>query len=141
MNDTAITSDGLSISVTDVDVKQVNRIMAPEGAQYLFVKISVTNNGDSKTPYDTVHIQKQTYINGINVASTKDIITLQYNNQKIFPEDSAHYGLENDWGWEGFGNKYPGVTKEGWVCFEVQENLDLNRTAITVHGLKWNLGS
>lgn len=131
IGDTVLTEDGLSITFVEFDLVDSyyisktpeNRRSAPNGAKYLFIRISITNVGEIKTPLDTVLIS--------------------YHAPSIYYADSSMplkmHGLSIEYTpvFDGYGSEYPGVTKEGWIRYEVPAGIDLTKTTLKIHGVEW----
>jgi Domain of unknown function (DUF4352) len=98
---------------------------APQGKKYLWMYITATNNaGDSEY-----------------LPASYGMVIL-YNGQQIDPT----FIMKDEGKYEG-GKVYPGITREGWVVFEIPSNADVNEMIFLVDfGLfvdkiaTWNLG-
>lgn len=124
--------DGLSIIVKDVQMSNNNGKyeIAPEGGKFLFIKIEVTNIGKVKTHRDTLPAYRHT------IFDNKERINLYYDGTAM---PGLIYVFEYSPDWSGYGAQYPGITKDGWIGFEVPAGIDLKKTTLNIHGIKWIL--
>lgn len=108
----SVTVDDIKLTVSNFEI--VESDYAAEGADYLFVYFKAENFGE------VAHTPPYKYS-----------ISLMYKGRKIYPELS----------WKGVSYRvkydpdekiYPGVTKEGWLCYEVPEDIDLSDGEISI---------
>lgn len=131
IGDTVLTEDGLSITFVEFDLvdsyyfskMSEDKRSAPNGAKYLFIHISITNVGELKTPSDTILISYHApsiYYAGSSMPLKMHGLSVEYT--PVF---------------DGYGSEYPGVTKEGWIRYEVPAGIDLAKTTLKIHGVEW----
>ena len=133
-------TDNLEITIKDVKLSDSNGkfengkpLLAPNGAKYLFIFIEVTNIGKVRTSEHTVQAYRDPFGKlGMSWSAPK----LYYAENEM---PNLLYVSEYEPDWRGYGAQYPGVTKEGWIGFEVPAEIELNETILEIHGLKWKL--
>lgn len=135
------TVDDLSITVKNVELVTDPNEGSPylgvhEGAKILFVDIEVINIGDVPTPGDT--LQDPLVAPFVLDMDEKNRFKLHYADTTIYALASLYYQHTR---WKGFGDKYPGVIKEGWLAFEVPGGINLNETIFEVYENKWILSA
>jgi hypothetical protein len=148
LGEAGITKDDIEITVTEykfVDYfeypiinNQVQQYYPPEGAKFLLIYMKVTNIGSVEAPSDTILLTvDQEDTPTILYAGTKIVSNefkmVERNVYQIF----SHYGDDYSPQFAGYGSEYPNVTKEGWIMFIVPANIDLSKTELEIHGLKW----
>jgi len=95
------------------------------GAKFLYIKIKSTNIGKVRTKYFKID----------------DIAKLYYDGSQIPLYCEKYFACETVRGaWPGYGEIYPNITTEGWLWFEVPENINLDETILNINGLIWKLG-
>lgn len=128
--------DSLSIIVKDVQMSNNNGKyeIAPEGGKFLFIKIEVTNIGEVKTHRDTLPAYRHTILDF--QLDDKERIKLYYAGNTM---PGLLHVNEYSPDWSGYGAQYPGITKDGWIGFEVPAGIDLKKTTLNIHDIKWIL--
>lgn len=103
----------------------INDVVPSSGAKFLYIKLKSTNVGKLKTPY----INKE------------KVVDLYYADGQIplFRQNTFLRGTVRG-AWPGYGEIYPNITTEGWLWFEVPENINLAETNLEINGLIWKLG-
>ena len=101
----SVTIEDLVFTVSEYEI--VESSYAAEGAQYLLIYFKVENVGEvaHTLPY-------------------KYSIVLSYKDRKVGPEIEIR-GINYRVKYDPDEKIYPGVTKEGWIAYEVPENIDL----------------
>lgn len=125
--------DDLKIEV--LNMRQVfDGLGSKEGAAVIMFELRVENIGKFATD------------NNVMMILTSDAPSLYYYDRKMAPRFGCYlnghkYGVEESLDdFVGFPNAYPGTVKQGWICFDTPETIELNKTVLNTHGLKWDLG-
>jgi|GEM_PF-2800294 len=109
----SVTIDDIIFTVSEYEI--VESSYAAEGAEYLLIYFKAENIGEvaHTLPY-------------------KYSIVLSYKEKKVAPEINIR-GVNYRAKYDPDEKIYPGVTKEGWLAYEVPENIDLDDALILVN--------
>ena len=133
-------TDGLSVTLSKVELNEGYSYNTwsgsaieepPEGAKFLFLYIKVENTGKVKERFPCSSSDR--FFGGNDIALDYADTTMPQHQLKPSPDYtpvySVHYGDE----------RYPGLSEEGWIAFEVPAGIELDETTFTIRDVGWRL--